>query len=80
MSDPGFPGDVRNPSAYPFPIQYEVCKGVDIHQLVEEEETSALPSEPILLAPRKLRVDGVPGRLPLNVAILPTSSGKWPLQ
>jgi len=24
---PGFPGDVRNASAYPFPIQYEVAEG-----------------------------------------------------
>jgi len=31
---PGFPGDVRNPSAYPFPIQYEVAQGLDIEKLV----------------------------------------------
>jgi hypothetical protein len=27
---PGFPGDLRNPSAYPFPIQYEVVEKVDM--------------------------------------------------
>ena len=26
---PGFPGDVRNASAYPFPIQYEVMEGLN---------------------------------------------------
>jgi hypothetical protein len=37
---PGFPGDVRNASEYPFPIQYELARGVDIHQLVVEEVKS----------------------------------------
>jgi len=37
---PGFPGDVRNASAYPFPIQYEIVKGVDIPRLVYEEDKS----------------------------------------
>ena len=50
---PGFPGDVRNPSAYPFPIQYEVCTGIDIHQLVVEEDKSPCLA-PILQAARKL--------------------------
>lgn len=27
---PGFPGDVRNASAWPFPVQCEVCQSVDI--------------------------------------------------
>ena len=31
---PGFPGDVRNASAYPFPIQYEVVSGSDMKQLL----------------------------------------------
>lgn len=31
---PGFPGDVRNPSAFPYPIQYEVAEGLDIQKLV----------------------------------------------
>lgn len=37
---PGFPGDVRNASAYPFPIQYEIAAGVDIAALVNEEDKS----------------------------------------
>lgn len=37
---PGFPGDVRNASAYPFPIQYEVAKGVDIQRLVFDKDKS----------------------------------------
>lgn len=50
---PAFPGDVRNPSAYPFPIQYEVVEGVDIYRLVRgEDKPSCL--EPILSAARKL--------------------------
>jgi hypothetical protein len=35
---PGFPGDVRNASAYPFPIQYEIVKGINIHSLLVEED------------------------------------------
>ena len=34
---PAFPGDVRNPSAYPFPIQYDIVQGVDIQALVYEQ-------------------------------------------
>jgi hypothetical protein len=37
---PGFPGDVRNASAYRFPIQYEIAEGVDIPALVCEEDKS----------------------------------------
>jgi hypothetical protein len=37
---PGFPGDVRNASAYPFPIQYQIARGVDIVKLVVEEDKS----------------------------------------
>lgn len=50
---PGFPGDVRNPSAFPFPIQYEVCQGIDIQKLVFEED-KAQCLEPILRAAEKL--------------------------
>lgn len=50
---PGFPGDVRNPSAYPFPIQYQVADGVDIAALVRGEDKTSL-LEPILDAARKL--------------------------
>jgi len=54
---PGFPGDVRNASAYPFPIQYEIIKDVDIHKLVAEADKSAC-LEPILRAARKLEKMG----------------------
>ncbi|MFZ5808769.1 MAG: aspartate/glutamate racemase family protein [Chloroflexota bacterium] len=50
---PGFPGDVRNASAYPFPIQYEIVEGVDIYRLVRGEDKEAcLP--PILKAAKRL--------------------------
>lgn len=35
---PGFPGDVRNASAFPFPIQYEIVEGVDIQKLVRSDD------------------------------------------
>ncbi len=50
---PGFPGDVRNASGYPFPIQYEIAEGVDIPDLVIAEDKSGC-LEPILRAARKL--------------------------
>jgi hypothetical protein len=50
---PGFPGDVRNASAYPFPIQYEIVEGVDIPTLVDATDKSPC-LEPILRAARKL--------------------------
>ncbi|TIW11746.1 MAG: aspartate/glutamate racemase family protein, partial [Mesorhizobium sp.] len=50
---PGFPGDVRNASAYPFPIQYEVVEGVDIDRLVFQADKSACV-KPILQAARRL--------------------------
>ncbi len=50
---PGFPGDVRNASGYPFPIQYEVAEGVDIHQLVVEEDKSPCLA-PVIAAARRL--------------------------
>jgi hypothetical protein len=54
---PGFPGDVRNASGYPFPIQYEIVEGVDIHRLVvEEDKTPCL--EPVLRAARRLEKIG----------------------
>ncbi|WP_120003909.1 aspartate/glutamate racemase family protein [Nesterenkonia muleiensis] len=55
---PGFPGDVRNASAYPFPIQYDIAAGVDIQQLVYAEDKSAC-LEPILAAARRLERMGV---------------------
>ncbi|WP_411036960.1 aspartate/glutamate racemase family protein [Shinella sp. BYT-45] len=50
---PGFPGDVRNASAYPFPIQYEIAEDVDIAKLLRNEDKAEL-LEPILKAARKL--------------------------
>jgi hypothetical protein len=54
---PGFPGDVRNASAYPFPIQYEIAEGVDIRTLVHEDDKSPC-REPVLRAARKLEKMG----------------------
>jgi hypothetical protein len=54
---PGFPGDVRNASAYPFPIQYEVAEGVDIETLVRKEDKSPCLA-PIQRAARKLEKMG----------------------
>lgn len=54
---PGFPGDVRNASAYPFPIQYEIVEGVDIQKLVyEEDKSDCLP--PLLRAAKRLETMG----------------------
>lgn len=50
---PGFPGDVRNASGYPFPIQYEVAEGVDIFDLVRGVDKAPC-LEPILRAARRL--------------------------
>jgi hypothetical protein len=50
---PGFPGDVRNASGYPFPIQYEIISGVDIKKLVvDDNKIMCLP--PIIRAAQKL--------------------------
>lgn len=50
---PGFPGDVRNASAYHFPIQYEIVEGVDIQRLVfHSDKSPCLP--PILAAASRL--------------------------
>ena len=54
---PGFPGDVRNASAYPFPIQYEIIQGVDIQRLVMDEDKSPC-LEPIVQAAKKLESMG----------------------
>ena len=50
---PGFPGDVRNASAFPYPIQYEIAEGVDNYTLVWEPDKSPC-REPILRAAKKL--------------------------
>ena len=54
---PGFPGDVRNASAYPFPIQFEIVKDVDIPRLVFEEDKSPC-LEPIKTAAKNLEAMG----------------------
>jgi hypothetical protein len=54
---PAFPGDVRNPSGYPFPIQYEISKGVDIQRLVvDEDKMPCLP--PVITAAQNLEKMG----------------------
>ena len=50
---PGFPGDVRNASAFPYPIQYEIAQGVDNYTLVWEPDKTPC-REPILKAAKKL--------------------------
>jgi hypothetical protein len=54
---PGFPGDVRNASAYPFPIQYEVIRDIDINALVFEEDKEPC-LEPIKRAAKSLEKMG----------------------
>jgi hypothetical protein len=50
---PGFPGDLRNASAFPYPIQYEIVEGVDNKTLVwDQDKTPCL--KPILRAAKKL--------------------------
>jgi hypothetical protein len=50
---PGFPGDVRNASAFPYPIQYDVVSGVDIYKLCTAEDKSPC-LQPILEAAQRL--------------------------
>jgi len=54
---PGFPGDVRNASAFPYPIQYEMVEGIDIKQLLWHEDKSPCLA-PILAAAKKLESMG----------------------
>ncbi len=54
---PGFPGDARNASGFPFPIQYDVVEGVDISNIVfGEDKTSCL--QPIIDSARRLEKMG----------------------
>jgi hypothetical protein len=50
---PGFPGDVRNASAFPYPIQYEIVEGIDNRALVWDQDKSPCLA-PILAAAGKL--------------------------
>ncbi|MDY7021232.1 MAG: aspartate/glutamate racemase family protein [Cyanobacteriota bacterium] len=54
---PGFPGDTRNASAYPFPIQYEIAEGLCGKKLLFEEDKSSY-LEPIKKAAKKLEKIG----------------------
>ncbi len=52
---PGFPGDLRNPSGYPFPIQYEIIEGVDIDQIAfGKEKNDEKIIESLIRAAKKL--------------------------
>lgn len=55
---PAFPGDVRNASAFPFPVQYEIIKGVDIEALLYKDDKSPC-LQPILDTAKKLESMGV---------------------
>lgn len=50
---PAFPGDVRNASGYPFPIQYEVIEGIDTPAIVSAVDKSPC-LEPLVRAAKKL--------------------------
>ncbi|GAA0181715.1 aspartate/glutamate racemase family protein [Clostridium sediminicola] len=54
---PGFPGDVRNASAFPYPVQYDIVKDIDIFKLVWEEDKSQC-LQPILDAAKRLEKMG----------------------
>jgi len=54
---PGFPGDVRNASAFPYPVQYEIARGVDNDTLVFQADKSPCLA-PIQAAARKLEKMG----------------------
>ena len=55
---PGFPGDVRNASAFPYPIQYGIARGVDINMLVVERDKSPCLA-PVIKAAQELEKMGV---------------------
>ena len=50
---PGFPGDVRNPSAFPYPIQYEIAEGVTNKTLVYDKNPAQC-REAVIRAAKKL--------------------------
>lgn len=54
---PGFPGDTRNASAYPFPIQYEIAEGLDGKELLFQANKSSFLA-PIEKAAKKLEKIG----------------------
>ncbi len=54
---PGFPGDVRNASAFPYPIQYDVVRDISIKKLVYDEDKTPC-RQPILDAAKRLETLG----------------------
>ncbi len=50
---PGFPGDVRNASAFPYPIQYDIVQDIDIKKLVWLDDKTQC-RQPILDAAKRL--------------------------
>ena len=54
---PGFPGDVRNASAFGYPIQYDIAEGVDNYTLVWEADKSPC-LEPIKQSAKRLEKMG----------------------
>ncbi len=50
---PGLPGDVRNASAFPYPIQYDIVKDVDIKKLVWVDDKTQC-RQPILDSAKRL--------------------------
>lgn len=50
---PGFPGDVRNASAFPYPIQYEIAEGVTNKTLVYDKNPAQC-REAVIRAAKKL--------------------------
>jgi hypothetical protein len=55
---PGFPGDVRNASAFPYPIQYEIAEGVTNKTLVYDKNPAQC-REAVIKAAKKLERLGV---------------------
>ncbi len=54
---PGFPGDVRNASGFPYPVQYEVAKNVNMEIMLNSpDKTPALA--PTIAAAKKLESMG----------------------
>ena len=50
---PGFPGDVRNASAFPYPLQYEIAEGVTNKTLVYDKNPAQC-REAVIAAAKKL--------------------------
>lgn len=50
---PGFPGDVRNASAFPYPVQYEIAEGVTNKTLVYDKNPDQC-REAVIKAAKKL--------------------------